>query len=147
VRNLERNVAAKQKGMMEEFFARAWENMSGRVGGPMSFRLVLQPMIATILAVRAGLQDARAGRPPYAWSVFTDPVHRADLLRDGWKGVAKVFVMAIVIDIVYQWIVFRWIHPVGLLTVAFLLACVPYLLIRGPVNRLVRSRRAQRRLT
>ena len=53
--------------------------------------------------------------------------------------------MAIAIDIVYQWIVFRWIHPVGLLTVAFFLACVPYLLIRGPVNRLVRSRRTANR--
>jgi hypothetical protein len=113
----------------------------------MSFRLVLQPLIATILAVRAGMRDARAGRPLYTWSVFHDPVHRADLLRNGWKDVAKVFVMAIVVDIIYQWIVFRWIHPFGLLTVAFWVACVPYLLIRGPVNRLIRWCRAERRLT
>lgn len=132
---------------MDDFFVRAWENLSGRVGGPMSFRLVVQPMIAAILAVRAGLRDARSGRPLYTWSVFHDPVHRAALLRDGWRDVAKVFIMAVLIDIVYQWTVFRWIHPGGLLLVAFFLACVPYLLIRGPVNRLVRSRRAQRRLT
>ena len=125
---------------MDDLLARAWENLSGRIGGPMSFRLVLQPAIAAILAVRAGIRDARAGRPLYTKSVLTDPAHRAALLRDGWKDIAKVFVMAIVIDIVYQWIVFRWIHPAGLLTVAFFLACVPYLLIRGPVNRLVRSR-------
>ena len=130
---------------MDDLFSQAWANLSGRFGGPMSFRLILQPTIAAILAVRAGLQDARAGRPLYTWSVFHDPGHRADLLRDGWKDVAKVFVMAIVIDIVYQWIVFRWIHPAGLLTVAFFLACVPYLLIRGPVNRLVRSRRTANR--
>ena len=132
---------------MEDFFSQAWNNLSGRIGGPMSFRLVLQPAVAVILAVRAGLRDARAGRPLYTKSVFTDPAHRAALLRDGWKDVAKVFVMAIVIDIIYQWIVFRWIHPVGLLTVAFVLACVPYVLIRGPVNRLVRSRQAARRMT
>ena len=131
---------------MDDFFARAWENMSGRVGGPMSFRLVLQPAVAVILAVRAGIRDARAGRPFYTKSVFTDPVHRAALLRDGWKEISKVFVMAIVIDIIYQWIVFRWIHPFGMLFVAFFLACVPYLMIRGPVNRLVRSRVTEKRL-
>jgi hypothetical protein len=132
---------------MDELLARAWENMSGRIGGPMSFRLVLQPVVAAILAVRAGMRDARTGRPLYTWSVFTDPVHRADLLREGWRDVAKVFVMAIAIDVVYQWIVFRWIHPLGLLMVAFFLACVPYLLIRGPVNRLMRPRRTEERLT
>ena len=55
--------------------------------------------------------------------------------------------MAIVVDIVYQWIVFRWVHPIGMLIVAFFLACVPYLMIRGPVNRLVRSRLTEKRLT
>jgi hypothetical protein len=132
---------------MDDFFVRAWENLSGRVGGPMSFRLVLQPTIAAIIAVRAGMRDARADRPLYTKSVFTDSAHRAALLKDGWKDVAKVFVMAILIDCVYQWIVFRWIHPGGLVTVAFFLACVPYLLIRGPVNRLIRWRRVERRLT
>jgi len=132
---------------MDDFLARAWENLSGRVGGPMSFRLVLQPAVAVLLAVRAGLRDARAGRPLYTKSVLTDPAHRAALLQEGWKDVAKVFVMAIVVDIVYQWMVFRWIHPVGMLFVAFFLACVPYLMIRGPVNRLVRSRMTEKRLT
>ena len=132
---------------MDELLARVWENMLGRVDGPFSFRLVLQPVVAAILAVRAGLHDARTGRPAYGWAVLTDSVHRAELLREGWKAIAKVFVMAVVIDVVYQLIVFRWIHPFGALTVAFFLACVPYLLIRGPVNRLMRSRRAEGRLT
>ena len=126
---------------MDEILSRIWADMAGRVGGPMSFRLVLQPAIATILAVRAGLSDARTGRPAYGWAVLTDPAHRRDLLREGWKAVAKVFVMAVLIDVVYQWMVIRWIHPFEALLVAFLLACVPYLLIRGPVNRLMRSRR------
>jgi hypothetical protein len=43
-------------------------------------------------------------------------------------------------DVVYQLIVGGWIYPGELLTIAILLAVVPYLVIRGPVNRLVRSR-------
>jgi hypothetical protein len=132
---------------MDEVFARAWENLVGRIDGPMSFRLVLQPIMAAIIAVRAGMRDAREGRPLYTKSLFTDPAHRAALLKEGWKDVAKVFVIAMLIDAAYQLIVFRWIHPLGLVTVAFFLACVPYLLIRGPVNRLIRRWHAERRLT
>jgi len=92
--------------------------------------------------VRAGLQDAKAGRPLYTWSLFTDAGHRVDFLKNGWKDVAKVFCLAIVLDVIYQIIVLRWVWPGETLIVAFLLACVPYLLIRGPLNRLVRSRSA-----
>jgi len=72
--------------------------------------------------------------------LFTDPAHRQDLLRDGWKSVGKVFVIVILIDVVYQWMVFRCFYPGEALLVAAALAFVPYLLIRGPVNRIVRRR-------
>jgi hypothetical protein len=123
---------------MNDILVRIWENLGGRVGGPMSFRLLLQPAVAAVLAIRAGMQDARTGRPPYFWTILSNPADRRDLLREGWKAVAKVFVMAVVIDTVYQVVVFRWVYPFEVVLVAFLLACVPYLLIRGPVNRLMR---------
>jgi hypothetical protein len=119
---------------MDDVLARFWEDLGGRVGGPLSFRLLLQPLVAIVLAIRAGLEDARTGRPPYFWAIVTHPDHRRDLLREGWKAVAKVFVIAALIDAVYQVMVFRWVYPGELLFVAFLLACVPYLLIRGPAN-------------
>lgn len=128
--------------ILDDLFARMWENMAGRVTGPFSFRLVLQPMMAAILAIRGGMRDARTGLPAYGWAVLTASGHRIELLRKGWKAVAKVFVVAVVIDVVYQVIVLKWVYPGEALTVAFFLACVPYLLIRGPVNRLMRRRRA-----
>jgi hypothetical protein len=42
----------------------------------------------------------------------------------------------------YQYIVLRWVHPVEALMVAVVLALVPYLLLRGPINR--SSRRESR---
>ena len=107
----------------------------------MSFRLVLQPLVAIVLAIRAGMQDFRAGKPPYSWAVLTDADHRRELLREGWKAVAKVFGAAVLIDVVYQFIQLRTVYPGEALIVAFLLACVPYLLVRGPVDRIMRSRR------
>ena len=121
--------------------ARFWEHLGGRIGGPLTFRLILQPVLAGVLAIRAGLEDARAGRPPYFWTILTESAHRRDLLREGWKAVANVFMLAVVIDVAYELIVFRWIYPGEVLLVAFLLACVPYLLIRGPVNRIASAGR------
>jgi hypothetical protein len=46
-----------------------------------------------------------------------------------------------IMEVIYQWIVLRWFYPGEALTVALLLAVVPYLLLRGPINRLVRRLR------
>jgi hypothetical protein len=66
---------------MEDMLSRVWENLIGRVGGPLTLRLLIQPTVATILAIRAGLQDAREGRTPYFWSILSNPTQRHDLLR------------------------------------------------------------------
>jgi hypothetical protein len=125
---------------MEEMWSRFWGDLMARVGGPMTFRLILQPIMAAIFAVRGGLKDAREGRPAYFWAIFTDPAQRREMLRDGWKSVGRVFIFAIVMDGIYQFIVFRWFYPLEALIVAIVLAICPYLLIRGPVNRIARRR-------
>jgi hypothetical protein len=123
---------------MKDLLARVWMNVVGRVGGPMTFRIILQPTMAALLALRAGLKDAREGRPPYLWTVLTDAANRTDLLREGWRAIARVFLLAVIMDVIYQCIVERWVYPVEVVIVAILLAVVPYLLIRGPVNRIAR---------
>jgi hypothetical protein len=134
----------KRSKIVEELLTRVWEDLAGRIGGTMSFRLILQPAVAIFFAIRDGLKDARNDRPPYFWIIFTDPAQRSGLLHEGWKAVANVFVMAVVIDIVYQYVVFRWFYPGEALMVAFILAFVPYLMIRGPVNRIARRSMTQR---
>src|SRR5215475_8953056 len=123
---------------MEEYFTRLWNDLIGRIGGPMSFRLILQPAMALIIAIRDGLKDAREGRPAYFYSLFTQPENRRRQLREGFKAVARVFALAIVIDFIYQVIVLRWFYPFQALIVALALAFLPYILLRGPVNRVAR---------
>jgi hypothetical protein len=123
--------------VIEETFARIWADLGGRVEGPFAFRLILQPLMATLFAVKAGVQDARNGRPPYLWTIVTDRDERRELLREGWKAVATIFMIAIAIDVVYQIMVFGRIYPVEVLLVGFLLACVPYLVVRGLVTRVM----------
>jgi hypothetical protein len=125
---------------MEDYFRRVWEELIGREHGPLTFRLILQPLTAAFLAIRAAVRDAREGRPAYGWALVTDRDRRRALLREGWREVAKVFVVAVVIDLIYEIIVFHKIYPGQSLIVAAILALLPYPVIRGLVNRILRLR-------
>jgi len=124
---------------MDEFFSWLSNQLVGRIDGPLKFRVILQPAVAVFFAIRDGLKDARRGSVPYFWAVFTEPSQRMELIRDGWKSLAKVFFFAAVMDLVYQYLVDGWMYPLAALSIAFVLAFVPYLLIRGPINRIARA--------
>jgi hypothetical protein len=109
---------------MDELLTRISEDLIGRVSGPMSLRLILQPSIATFLAIKAGLQDAREGHAAYFWALVHDAAHRRQMLTEGWKAIAKVFTIAMVLDGVYQYLVLRWVYPGEALLVACVLAVV-----------------------
>ncbi len=125
---------------MDNTWVRFATQLVARVSGPMKFRLVLQPVMASFFAIRAGLADARAGKTPYFWCLLSDPVQRVDMIKDGWKSVGKVFVLAMVLDAVYQIIVLRFVYVGEMVVVAFILAILPYLILRGLVTRLARRK-------
>ena len=122
---------------MDDILQRVWNNLAARLTGPMNFRLVLQPVMAAGFAVWSGVKDARAGRPAFLWTTITDPAQRSLLLREAWRDVGKVFILAMVLDGIYQLIAHRGIYLLELFIVAPILAFVPYVLLRGPVTRLV----------
>jgi hypothetical protein len=113
-------------------------HLFARAGGPLNFRLVVMPTVVTILAILADRLDAREGRPAPLGAFFTDPVERQRLLRMALKDIGRVFVVAIVLDTIYQLWVFRWVYPGEVLVVAVACAIVPYVLVRGPIIRSIR---------
>ena len=125
---------------MDKILERLWDNLIGRISGPLNFRLIIQPAVATFIAIRAGLNDAREGRPAFFWAALSDRAYRPELLQQGRKDVGKVFILAAALDSVYQLIVHRGVYVLELLIVATVLAIVPYVLIRGPVNRIARRK-------
>jgi hypothetical protein len=123
---------------IQEILTRFWDQLIAQPSGPLVFRLVLQPIMAAILAIIDGVKDARAGRPLYTWTILTDPAHRGGYLREGLKRVTRVIIFALVMDAIYQFMVLRWFYPGEALVTAFVLAVLPYLLIRGPIARIAR---------
>ena len=118
-----------------------------RTTGPLKFRFILQPSVAAFLAIRSGLKDSRLGRPAFLWEYCEDPAKRSQLLRSCWRSIGRLFILAFVLDCIYQVIATHWIHVYGALIVAFVLAVIPYVLLRGPVNRIATDLRKPPRPT
>lgn len=130
---------------MDDIFVRIWHNLIERTEGPMHFRFFLQPTMSLIFAIRAAMKDVRAGTVPYLWRFFSsEKGKRTEVAKEAWKDVGKIFILGTILDVVYQLVVIfskkteEKFYPLESLLVAFALALVPYLLFRGPVNRLVR---------
>lgn len=123
---------------MEDLFTRAWDHILGRLGGPLSFRFLIQPAVSALIGIIAGVRDAQAGRPAYFLAIFADAAHRSERLRECWGAVWKVFVVAVILDVAYEVLVFKTVYPGETLIVAIVLAVIPYVIVRGPANRLAR---------
>ena len=126
--------------LISEFWTRTWDDITSGRHAPLAFRFILQPAVAAFFAFRAGQQDARDGRPLYLWALARDRVQRKALLREGWAHIGKVFIVAIVMDAIYQFISVRWFYPGEAVLVAIVLAVLPYLVFRSVVNRILRRR-------
>jgi hypothetical protein len=117
--------------------------LADRAHGPMHLRFIMQPLMAFYLAFRDGKNDAREGKSPYFWSLFRDSEHRRERLLHGWKSIGKVCIAAFVLDVVFQFIVFhRPRFRGGAISAGIILALLPYILLRGPVNRWFTRQRA-----
>jgi hypothetical protein len=112
------------------------EHLVGRFGGPLNFRLIVMPLVVTVLALRAHLRDVREGKPTFLWAFLKDPVERRRLFRSGLKDFGKVFVVACVLDTTYQILFMRSYYPGEMLLAAVVCAIVPYFLVRGPITRI-----------
>jgi hypothetical protein len=124
--------------VVADVIARGWENFLARPQGPLNVRFILQPTIAAVMALRAGINDARESRPAYLWAAVTDHAYRSQLLHGGWKDMRTTFLISAILDAIYQVIMHRGIYFLELLFTATLLALVPYVILRGPVNRIAR---------
>jgi hypothetical protein len=125
--------------VIEEELLRVYTNLMDRISGPLHLRLLIQPMVALVLATLAGLKDARSGKTPYFWGLTHDPEHRREMLENGWHSIGKLFVVALILDCVYQYIALRFVWPGEAIIVAIVLAIIPYVLVRSLVTRLFRK--------
>ncbi|MBK7446396.1 MAG: hypothetical protein IPJ45_10375 [Ignavibacteria bacterium] len=122
---------------MEDLITRIFDNLGLKTEGPMKFRFILQPIVSLIFAVKAGLRDSKSGEVPYFWGLIKGKGERKDLLKEGWKDVGKLFVIALLLDIIAQIIILKTVYPFEAVITAIILAFIPYIIFRGIVNRII----------
>ena len=114
------------------------EELPQRFTGPGRFRFILQPVFAVLLGIRSGIADAKAGNPPYLLSLLVLSGHRKELLRSGASAIRNLLAMGIVMDIAFQLVLYRSVHPGAALLVAPIFICLPYALFRALTTRFAR---------
>ena len=125
-------------GITVEVVLRIFRDLFNRPSEPMSFRFILQPVMALIAALRDGIKDARTGRSPYFWTIMSEPGKRAGRLREGLNATARILLLGLVMDVIYQIMVLKTFYPAEAVIIAVMLAFVPYFFMRGPVARIAR---------
>ena len=126
-------------GFSFESFDRLWRDILDRPDGPMTFRFILQPAMAAIAAFRDGVKDARLGRTPYVLALLLgvrSAEGRSGRLWEGIVSTARILILGVVMDMIYQWLEFKTFYPAQSAVIAVLLAFVPYLVLRGPIERI-----------
>jgi hypothetical protein len=111
-----------------------------RPGGPMKFRFVLQPVMAAFFAIRDGVKDAKTGRPAFLWAMLYRSGRRVIRLEEALNATARIILLGLVMDVIYQLIVLDRFYPAEAVVIAVILAFIPYLILRGPVARIARLR-------
>jgi hypothetical protein len=125
-------------GLSAEVNRRFWADIADRIHGPMTFRFYLQPAMALLAAIPDGIRDARQGHKSFFWSALWDPQAPTGRLREGLISTARVVLLGISMDVIYQLKVLDRFYPVEALVMAILLAVIPYFVFRWIVERAAR---------
>ena len=121
-------------------FSRSFlEDIPKRLAGPGRFRFILQPLVATVLGIRSGLADARAGRPAYLYGILFYRTMRRELMRSGFESIVNILLMGVLLDSVFQWVILGASYPGPALVVGPVLIAMPYSITRALTNRLARA--------
>jgi tryptophan-rich sensory protein len=128
-------------GISAKVLQRFWQDILERPGWTMQFRFILQPVMAAIAALHDGLKDARTGRSPYFWTLLISRADRGARLYEGVISTSRIILLGLAMDTIYQVIVLKTFYPGEAAVVAIVLAFVPYVVLRGPITRIVRWRR------
>ena len=127
-----------ETGRVYLFSRQFLDELPQRLTGPGRFRFLLQPALAMLLGLMGGLADAKAGKPPYLFGLIFHAGHRKELLRSGVAAIRTLVAMGIIMDVVFQLVIYQEVHPGAAVVIGPILIALPYALSRALSTRLVR---------
>ena len=128
-----------ETGRVYLFSRQFLEELPRRFTGSGRLRFILQPTVAIVLGIRGGLADAKAGDVPYLFGLILGAGRRRELLRSGMAAVRNLVALGIMMDIVFQLVLYRSVHPGAALVVGSILICLPYAVSRALTRRVTQA--------
>ena len=127
-----------ETGDLYLFTDQFFQDILARLSGPGRLRFIFQPIVAIILGTRSGMKDATAGLPPFLWALLFHKQHRRELFRTTFASVRNLLAIAILLDLIVQFLIFHEVRPGAALVVGPVLIGVPYVVSRALSNRIWR---------
>jgi hypothetical protein len=127
-----------ETGRVYIFSRQFLEELPQRFTGSGRLRFILQPMIAIVLGIRSGRADVKTGNPPYLSALIFGAGRRRELLRHGLATISTLLAMGIIMDVIFQQILYRSVHPGAALLIGPILICFPYAMSRELTIRITR---------
>jgi hypothetical protein len=128
-----------ETGRVYLFSRQFLEELPRRFTGSGRLRFILQPTVAIVLGIRGGLADAKAGNVPYLFGLILGAGRRRELLRSGVAAIRNLVALGIMMDIVFQLVLYRSVHPGAALVVGSILICLPYAVSRALTTRVTQA--------
>ena len=123
-----------------------WEGMMRELtSGQGQFRLLLLLAVALVLGIRAGIADAREGTLPFGRRLREANEPRADLMKDSVKRALNPLALAFILDVILQRLTLGYVRPLAAIIVAAVLVWLPFVIVRGIMNRFWRRSHHGRR--
>lgn len=129
-----------QTGDLYLFTERYFQDILARLSGPGRLRFIVQPIVAMLLGARSGIQDAHAGLSPFLWALAFHGAHRGRLLKSAFASIRSLVAIAILLDVISQFLIFHEVRPGATLLVGPMLITLPYVVVRALTNRVMRWR-------
>jgi hypothetical protein len=107
---------------------RFWRDIVDRGDDSMAFRFFLQPVMAVVLGLYDGMRDVRLARSPDVSN------HTPELPVDGLLSIARLVLLGLIMDLIYQIRVLSTFYPAEALLVTIPLVSIPYFAVRSIVR-------------
>ena len=114
------------------------------ISGPGTFRFLIQPVLAIVMGVRDGRNDAKSSTPPILQLLLLQSGKRSETLKGTLKSIALPLILAVVLDSILQIYIFGIWRLQWALAVGVGLVGIPYILTRGITNRIISAQGGQK---
>jgi hypothetical protein len=94
--------------------------------------------MAAIAALHDGIKDAREGHKSFFWTSWWDSTQHTGRLREGLLSTARIMLLGISMDVIYQFKELNTFYPAEAAMIAILLAVVPYFVFQWIVEYIAR---------